>query len=150
MTRTDDGRSAAKGVQTNGGGLRGVVLFTEGPIRHHITRMAVPMLWGMLATVAAALADIYFLAQLGTTHLAAITFTFPVAMFFMSLTLGLASGFSSLLARALGEGDDTKVHRLTVSTMLLAALLVLFFSILATSPSTRCLRPLERVRRPCR
>ncbi len=129
MTR-QGGQGAASGGPSSGRGLRGVVLFTEGPIRHHISRMAIPMLWGMLATVVAALADIYFLARLGTNYLAAITFTFPVAMFFMSITLGLASGFSSLLARALGEGDHTKVHRLTLSTMLLAALLVLFFSVL--------------------
>lgn len=129
MTR-QGGQSAASGGPSSVRGLRGVVLFTEGPIRNHITRMAIPMLWGMLATVVAALADIYFLAQLGTNYLAAITFTFPIAMFFMSITLGLASGFSSLLARALGEGDHSKVHRLTISTMLLSALLVLFFSIL--------------------
>lgn len=127
---SNDGESAPKGGPPGSGGLSGVVLFTEGSIRAHIKRMAIPMLWGMLATVAAALADTYFLAQLGTAHLAAITFTFPVVMLFMSLTLGLASGFSSLLARALGEGDTDKVHRLTVSTMLLAGALVLFFSIL--------------------
>lgn len=127
---SSDGESSPKGGPSRSGGIRGVVLFTEGSIRAHIKRMAIPMLWGMLATVAAALADTYFLAQLGTAHLAAITFTFPVVMLFMSLTLGLASGFSSLLARALGEGDSDKVHRLTVSTMLLAAMLVFFFSVL--------------------
>lgn len=126
----NNGESAPKGGPPGSGGIRGVVLFTEGSVRAHIKRMAIPMLWGMLATVAAALTDTYFLAQLGTAHLAAITFTFPVVMLFMSLTLGLASGFSSLLARALGEGDADKVHRLTVSTMLLAGALVLFFSIL--------------------
>lgn len=123
MTR-NDGESAPRRGPPKGAGLRGVVLFTEGPVRHHITRMAIPMLWGMLATIAAALADIYFLAQLGTTHLAAITFTFPVVMMFMSLMLGLASGFSSLLARALGEGNHAKVEHLTISAMLLSAALV--------------------------
>jgi putative MATE family efflux protein len=126
----NQGERAPKGPPPGPAGIRNVVLFTEGPVRHHIKRMSVPMLWGMMATVAAALADTYFLAQLGTAHLAAITFTFPVVMLFMSLTLGLASGFSSLLARALGEGDTDKVHRLTVSTMLLAGALVLFFSVL--------------------
>lgn len=128
MTR-NDGDSAPSGGLPGGVGPRNIVLFTEGPVRHHITRMAIPMLWGMLATIAAALADTYFLAQLGTTHLAAITFTFPVVMLFMSLTLGLASGFSSLLARALGEGNHAKVEHLTISAMLLSAALVSVFSI---------------------
>jgi putative MATE family efflux protein len=107
----------------------GIIFFTEGPIGQHINRMAIPMTWGMLASVLAALADTYFLAQLGTAHLAAITFTFPVVMLVMNLSLGLASGFSSLLARALGEGNMIKVENLTISAMLMSAAIIFALSI---------------------
>lgn len=118
-----DGRGAAKRTSA------GIIFFTEGPIAQHIIRMAIPMTWGMLASVLAALADTYFLAQLGTAHLVAITFTFPVVMLVMNLSLGLASGFSSLLARALGEGNMIKVENLTISAMLMSAAVILVLSI---------------------
>ena len=109
---------------------RGALMFTEGPIPYLMRRMAVPMLMGLAAMIVASLADTYFLAKLGTTHLAAITFTFPVVMLLSNLTIGIGSGFSSLLARALGEGAGDKVQKLTMSAMLLSSLAVLFLSLI--------------------
>jgi MATE family, multidrug efflux pump len=109
---------------------RGIVLFTEGPVQKHMSRMSIPMLWGLLATVGASLADAYYLGRLGTAHLAAITFAFPIIMLLSNLTLGLGSGFASLLARALGEGDNSKVQKLTISAMLLSVFLVLVLSVI--------------------
>ncbi len=128
-SRSQETKTAAADAPVTKRPPAGIVFFTEGPVGHHIIRMAIPMTWGMLASVLAALADTYFLAQLGTAHLAAITFTFPVVMLVMNLSLGLASGFSSLLARALGEGNMIKVENLTISAMLMSGLIVFALSV---------------------
>lgn len=103
-------------------------IFTQGSIPRHIQKMATPMAWGILAMVAASLVDAYFLGQLGTRYLAAITFTFPVIALLSNLTLGLGSGVASVLARAIGEGRPDYVQRLTMSAMILSLSLVAVLS----------------------
>lgn len=97
---------------------------TEGPISDHLRRMAIPMVWGILAMIVSGLADIYYIAQLGTSQLAAITFTFPVTQFFANIVLGLGVGVGSVISRAVGEGGLDKVRRLSMHAFLLSFLIV--------------------------
>lgn len=83
---------------------------TEGPIGRHLFRMALPMVWGIAAVATFALVDTYFVAQLGTSELAAMGFIAPVVTFFGSLTLGLGVGVSSLLSRSVGSGEHDSRH----------------------------------------
>jgi putative MATE family efflux protein len=71
------------------------------------------------------LTDTYFVGQLGKDQLAAITFTFPVVMFFVSLALGLGMGTSAVVSRAIGEGNREKVVRLASDSLLLILLIAL-------------------------
>ncbi|MEL6472088.1 MAG: MATE family efflux transporter, partial [Cyanobacteria bacterium J06623_4] len=50
---------------------------TEGPIRQQLTRLTLPMVGGIFAIVAFNLADTFYIGQLGTQQLAAMSFTFP-------------------------------------------------------------------------
>jgi len=118
------------GTITASRSLAGGAVFTQGSIPRHIQKMATPMAWGILAMVASALVDAYFLAQLGTRYLAAITFTFPVITLLSNLTLGLGSGVSSILARTIGNGTSDDVHRLTISAMVLSVSLVVILSVI--------------------
>lgn len=95
------------------------------PILKTLIKMAVPMGWGILSIVGFNLADTYFLGQLGKNELAAISFTFPVVTFFSSLALGMATATSSLVSRALGEGNDQKIIRLTSDSLSFAFAVVL-------------------------
>ena len=54
---------------------------TSGPVHRHLREMAVPMVWGLLATMSFNIVDTFFVAKLGDAPLAAMSFT-------LSLTLG--------------------------------------------------------------
>ncbi len=92
---------------------------TEGSVRGHLFEMAVPMLWGILATMSYNIADTYFIGRLGTGQLAAISFTFPVVMLAINLSIGLSAGASSVVARRVGSGDWQAVQRLASGAVLL-------------------------------
>ena len=82
---------------------------------------------GIFALVAFNVADTYFVGQLGAKHLAAMSFTFPVVMTLGSLAMGLGVGASSIIARAIGEGQHTRVQRFTTNSLILSVLAVGIF-----------------------
>ena len=85
---------------------------TEGSISKQLIQLTLPMIGGILAIVAFNLADTYYVGQLGTNQLAAMTFTFPVVMTLGSLAMGLGIGASSIIARAIGQGDFSRVQKI--------------------------------------
>lgn len=88
------------------------------------------MTWGILANMSFSLADTYFVGQLGLEQLAALTFTFPVIMLLISLAIGLGAGTSSVIARAIGEGDHGKAQRLTTDAIVLSAVAALILGVI--------------------
>ena len=111
--------------------------FLSGDISSLLFRKTVPMLFGMIALMGFNLVDAYFVGKLGTRQLAAMGFTFPVIMIVISLGLGIGTGASSLISRAIGQGDHQRVRRLTADT----ALLSLFSSILISVIGLLSMRP---------
>ena len=97
---------------------------TEGPIGKNIIRLTLGMMIGMVAMVAFNLIDTYFVGQLGTTELAAMSFTFPVVMVANSIALGLGLGTSAVISRTIGSGDHDKVKKLTSNSLILGVLFV--------------------------
>ncbi|NET10060.1 MAG: MATE family efflux transporter [Merismopedia sp. SIO2A8] len=100
---------------------------TQGPVGPTLTKLTLPMVWGIFALIAFNVADTYFVGQLGTNELAAMSFTFPVVMTLGSLALGLGTGASSIIARAIGEGDRSRVQRFTTNSLTLALVTVGIF-----------------------
>lgn len=100
---------------------------TEGPVGKQLITLTIPMVWGVFAIIAFNLVDTYFVGQLGTAQLAAMSFTFPVVMTFGSLAMGLGVGASSVIARAIGEGDMSRVQRFTTNSLTLAVTAVIVF-----------------------
>lgn len=100
---------------------------TEGKVSHHLIRLTIPMIWGVFAVIAFNLVDTFFVGQLGTKPLAAMSFTFPVVSALGSVALGLGVGASSVIARAIGEGDRDRVQRLTTDSLVLSLLIVGLF-----------------------
>lgn len=101
---------------------------TEGSVRNRLVKLTLPMVWGIFAIVAFNLADTYYVGQLGTNQLAAMSFTFPVVMTLGSLALGLGVGASSIIARAIGEGDRSRVQRFTTNSLTLGVVTVAVLS----------------------
>ncbi len=99
-------------------------ILTEGPIGPLLFKMTIPMIWGMLAMMVFNIADTYFVAKLGAIPLAAMGFTFPVVLSVAHIALGLGIGASSVISRAIGEGDHNQVLRLTTDALFLSLCLV--------------------------
>jgi putative MATE family efflux protein len=84
--------------------------------------MTAPMLLGIMAMMAQALIDAWFLGRVGDRALAAHAFSFPILMIVTSVAIGLGAGTSSVVARAIGHDDDRRARRLTTDSLLLSFL----------------------------
>ena len=100
---------------------------TQGNVGKQLIELTLPMVWGVFAVIAFNLVDTYFVGQLGTKELAAMSFTFPVVMTLGSLAMGLGVGASSVIARAIGEGDRSRVQRFTTNSLTLGLVVVAIF-----------------------
>ena len=121
---------------------------TSGSIRRHLARMTGPMVAGIFAMSAFNLADTYFVSQLGTKALAAMSFTFPVVMVIGAVAMGVGMGASVVISRTIGEGNQTQVRRLTTDSLLFAVLLVGIFAavgLFTVNPLFRALGATEEV-----
>ncbi|MEM1170939.1 MAG: MATE family efflux transporter [Cyanobacteria bacterium P01_H01_bin.35] len=97
---------------------------TEGKIIPLLLKLTLPMVWGVFAIVGFNIIDTYFVGQLGTKELAAMSFTFPVVTLLGSVSMGLGAGAASVISRAIGEGERYKVKRLTTDSLTLSLLIV--------------------------
>ena len=105
-----------------------------------LTRLTLPMVFGVFSMVAFNLVDTFFIGQEGTLELAALSFTLPVVMVLGAIGMGMSMGASAVISRAFGEGDRAKVQRLTVDSLMLglaAALLFVVLGLLTMDPLFR-------------
>lgn len=101
----------------------------QGDVKKALISLALPMTLGIVFIIAVNLVDTYFVGQLGTAELAAMSFTFPVVNLVMAAAMGLSIGVTSAVARALGADDQGAVKRLTTHAIILAALVVALISV---------------------
>ncbi len=114
----------------------------SGPVGRILVQLTWPMVIGHLGMVAFNLADTFYVGRLGTRELAALSFTFPVVMVVSSLAIGLGIGTAAVVSRAIGEGDEHKVRRLTTDSLILALIIVAAFvglGVLSIDPVFRLL-----------
>lgn len=83
----------------------------SGSIPGHLLSQTLPAVIGVAAIMSIGIVDAYFIGQLGSAPLAAISFIFPVAVATTSLGVGVMVGINSVVARALGEDDFDKAAR---------------------------------------
>ena len=101
-------------------------LLVRDPVGKTITRMTLPLMGGIYAMIAFTLADTYFVSRLGTTALAAISFTFPVSMVLVYFILGIGVGTASIVSRTIGEGNHAEAARFATDGLSLGILFVIF------------------------
>ena len=99
---------------------------TEGPIQKNLILLTIPMVFGTISMVIFNLADTYFVGRLGTSQLAAMSFTYPVILFVNSFAHAVAIGASAVISRTIGEGNHDRVKRLTADSLLLSMIFVSF------------------------
>jgi putative MATE family efflux protein len=101
---------------------------TEGPVGRHLVDMTGPMLLGIIALMGQALIDAWFLGRVGDRALAAHAFSFPILMIVTSVAIGLGAGTSSVVARAIGAGNNERARRLVTDAVLLSFLITAVLS----------------------
>lgn len=95
----------------------------EGKVSDQLKFLAVPLIWGLMATMSLNTIETLFIAHLGADPLAAFSFTFPVILVLTSLSIGLGAGTSSAIARVIGEGDSRRARRLATDAMTLTLII---------------------------
>ena len=102
----------------------------SAPIPDALRRLAVPMVFGMIAILMFNLVDTFFISRLGTNALAAVSFTFPVTFGLNCITMGMNVGISTRIGRMLGQGDNHSAARITTHGLLLSLLLMIIGSVI--------------------
>ena len=95
--------------------------------------MMAPMVIGLIVIITNSLVDAYFVSQLGSAPLAAVSYAFPVSFIVGAIAMGLGTGTASLASRLFGAGNQEKVRQIATHSMLLgliAGLCVVIFGLL--------------------
>ena len=74
---------------------------------------------GIGAAIGFSFVDTVFIAKLGVKQLAAITYTFPMVFVVIGIAMGLGIGATAVISKAIGEGDEHRVKRLSTDAILL-------------------------------
>lgn len=103
---------------------------TEGSVGRHLLDMALPVLLGITTMMGQSFIDAYFLGMVGDRALAAFAFGFPILMIVTSVAIGLGAGTSSVVARALGSGDERRARRLATDSLILSFLITVVICVI--------------------
>jgi len=93
----------------------------SGSIPGHLVSQTLPAVIGVAAIMSIGIIDAYYIGQLGSDALAAISFIFPITVASTSLGVGVMVGINSVVARALGEGDFAKAAQRAYFGIIFAA-----------------------------
>ena len=89
----------------------------EGDIPSVLREFAVPMGFGLICMIMVNVIDTYWVAQLGTLELAAMSLSFPIIGFVTNISFGLMIGVTTAISRAIGEGEQDTVKRVTTHAL---------------------------------
>tara|TARA_Y100001001_G_scaffold162009_1_gene187632 strand:- start:441 stop:1841 length:1401 start_codon:yes stop_codon:yes gene_type:complete len=102
---------------------------TQGSVAKHLLRLSMPMYIGMFSIICYQLGDAYFVAQLGTDALAALSFTFPVTMVLLNVMFGYSVAMTSIVARKLGQKrSEQEIKRTVMDGMLISSFLMILLT----------------------
>ena len=102
---------------------------TQGSIRSHIRRIAIPASIGMLFNTLFNIVDTIYAGNISTTALAGMSLSFPIFFIVISLALGIGTGATALISNALGEKDSVKFHNYGYNAIVLGVVIAIFISI---------------------
>ncbi|MEH6559465.1 MAG: MATE family efflux transporter [Oceanicoccus sp.] len=101
--------------------------FTKGPVHKHLVRLTLFMVLGLVSVLGASLVETIYIGRVGTVDLAALGFTFPLAMIFQGVSMGLGIGASSVVARAMGSGQSENAKKIITHSLVLMMILIILF-----------------------
>ena len=94
---------------------------TQGPVARTLFLLSAPMMMGVSSSILIQMFEVYFIGQVGTKEIAALTFTFPLTMGLSSIALGISIGTSSVIARIVGAREAEAARRLASHSLILVA-----------------------------
>ncbi len=108
----------------------------EAPIGPTLVSLAIPNLVVAAAFAAVAVADAWYVGQLGVAPLATLALVFPVQQLMSMMSAGaMGGGISSAVARALGAGNRERAESIAIHALLIsvgmAALFTIVFAVFA-------------------
>ena len=95
----------------------------EGSIVKQLLSLSLPVLIGHVFMLGYGLADSYFISLIdpdSTALLSGVGTVFPIYFLFLAIALGMGSGTASLVARAVGAGDERALTRAGDSGLVMA------------------------------
>jgi len=105
----------------------------SAPVSGVLYKLTMPMVIGIIAVFFFNLVDMFFIGLLGTTSLAAVSFTMPIAMLVMNLAIGLGIASSALIARAIGANEQKRAQHYVVASLLLTTIIASIMLVLGLS-----------------
>lgn len=96
-------------------------------------RMTGPMVIGIFAMMMFGAVDTFFISMMGTTELAAISFTFPVTFTIMNLSIGMGIATSVILAQVLGRRQAERAQRVCTDALWFSLVLVILVAVIGLS-----------------
>jgi len=95
---------------------------TQGSIRTHIRRIAIPASIGMLFNTLFNVVDTIYAGNIGTNALAGMSLSFPIFFIIIALAHGIGIGTTALVSNALGEKDLKAFHNYGLNALALGIL----------------------------
>lgn len=103
---------------------------TQGPIRKHLLKIAIPMSIGMFFNTMFNVVDTFYAGRLGTAALAGMSVSFSVFFILIAIISGMGTGLTALLSNAIGKNDKGKVEQLTANGLILTVAISILLSII--------------------
>ena len=94
---------------------------TTGPVARRLREQSAPMAMGLLAIFSFEAVDLLFISRLGVEALAAASFVLPVIWLMAAIGIGIETGASSCVSRAVGQRDGRLARRLTTDSVVLGS-----------------------------
>jgi len=103
---------------------------TEGSILKSLMALSVPIIFANILQTAYQLTDTFWVGRLGTVAVAAVSISFPIIFFIISLGGGLAIAGTILVAQYKGREDGENINHITAQTLLVVFILSIILSII--------------------
>lgn len=103
---------------------------TEGSILKSLISLALPVIFVNILQTAYQLTDTFWVGRLGTDAVAAVSISFPIIFFIISLGIGLGIAGTILVAQYAGMQDQETVNYTAAQTFLMVIIVSLFLGFL--------------------
>lgn len=109
----------------------------QGSIPSHLVKLTIPMFLGISSMILAAMVDVVYISRIDTGQLAALGFCFPLVMISVSVSMGISTAATSMIARLAGAGLHIEWKQIATYSFFLSwviNLLFVFFAYWASVP----------------